>query len=108
MSRPRTMIARSSAKAVIGPGHVGKLQRRLLRTRFQRKGDSTPPWGHPETAETIRVLLARVRIVDRELMRAVIQFVMVTPVPERMRASWMALKEIRSKAPSMSRNTPRA
>ena len=62
----------------------------------------------PETAETIRVLLARVRIVDRELMRAVIQFVMVTPVPERMRASWMALKEIRSKAPSMSRNTPRA
>lgn len=87
ISNPRTMRAKSSAKAVIGSGHVGKLPKRLSRTRFHRKGESTPPCGHPERAGTARELLARERIVVRELIRAVIQFVMVTPTPERTSAS---------------------
>ena len=108
MSRPRTIRERSSAKAVIGSGQEGKLERRLSRTRFHRKGERTPPWGQPETASIVMEHEARERMVFLVEIRAVIQFVMVEPTPADTRASLMAEKEILSKAPSMSRNTPRA
>ena len=106
-SSPSVRMTRSSANASRYPGiSLACLLSRLLTTKFQRTGLSTPPCGQPFVilnrlveyfSETVVNLLDIILYIQLQVTLSILEFCKVVLT---------ALKEMLSKAPSMSRNVP--
>ena len=107
-SSPSVRMTRSSAKACRYPGIslACFLLSRLLTTKFQRTGLSTPPCG-----QTFVILNRLVEYFSETVVNLLdiilyIQLLVILSILEFCKVVLMALKEMLSKAPSMSRNVP--
>ena len=82
--------------------------RNSFNTRFHRKGESIPPWGHPFLIEITLFSPCSSTWIVRFLIIDMIHRLTVREVHLEFRASSMELKETLSKAPSTSRKVPSA
>ena len=99
-------ITRSSANACRYPGiSLACLLSRLLNTKFQRTGLSTPPCGQPFVIlnRLVEYFSETVNLLDIMLY---IQLQVTLSILEFCKVVLMALKEMLSKARSMSRYVP--
>ena len=106
-SSPSVRMTRSSANACRYPGiSLACLLSRLLTTKFQRTGLSTPPCGQPFVILNSLVEYFSETVVNLLDIILYIQLQVTLSILELCKVVLMALKEMLLKAPSMSRNVP--
>ena len=107
-SLPSAKETMSSAKACRYPGvSLGVSERRSSTTKFHRKGDRMPPWGHPLRILMVLEVFLWLMVIYLLVTILMIQWAVAASRLVFLIAVATALKETLSNAASISRNTPR-
>ena len=86
---------------------LGVSERRSSTTKFHRKGDRMPPWGHPLRILMVLEVFLWLMVIYLLVTILMIQWAVAASRLVFLIAVATALKETLSNAASISRNTPR-